>query len=79
MIDPPVGPDGESAQDGFSNVGPRYVPTAFGEEGLNWEWQDGIRFQNAAVETIPYRLIVSWAHNGKPDELHPLRQRHHPR
>jgi putative aldouronate transport system substrate-binding protein len=96
MIDPPVGPDGNSAQDGRSNVGPRYgisqkaiddgkgeavarllewingpgyVPTAFGEEGLNWEWQDGVRFQNAAVETIPYRQIVGWAYNGNPDEL----------
>jgi putative aldouronate transport system substrate-binding protein len=96
IIDPPVGPDGESAQDGYSNVGPQYgistkaiengkgeavarllewingpgyVPTAFGEEGLNWEWKDGVRVQNAAVETIPYRQLVGWGYVGSPSEL----------
>lgn len=96
IIDPPVGPDGLSAQDGYSDAGPQYgvsqraidegkgeavarllewingpgyVPTAFGEEGLNWEWQDGIRFQYADVETIPYRQLVGWGYIGHPDEL----------
>jgi hypothetical protein len=50
--------------------GPGYIPTAFGEEGRNWERdENGNIVQNTDVAVIPYRQMVSWAYVGSPEEL----------
>ncbi len=49
--------------------GPGYIPTAFGEEGRNWERDaNGNIVQNTDVSVIPYRQMVSWAYVGSPEE-----------
>lgn len=50
--------------------GPGYIPTAFGEEGRNWERDEaGNIVQSTDIAVFPYRQMVSWAYIGSPEEL----------
>lgn len=49
--------------------GPGYVLSAFGEEGISWDYDnEGVRIQEPSTESIQRRQLVVWSYRGTPDE-----------